>query len=376
MKPNFKPMLTFFLIVVLPIASVTAGAIFGWKAHLASIKQKERMGRIMKIDSLISEVNNGKKESYFELYNFLVANPLMPNDENQKIQQAFVFFQKSWSEDFSMPLINRFVETETNSTRNWSMEYLYYVLIGKNAYWNSLNIRKAVLNEIALRGHEYFVGTLIEMANETNEIPIAINISRTICILTNYAPYKSNEKYRLPAEQLAINDVPKFEQLNKWWKNKGSNESRYNCPFGSIIELDRNYFSIHFNASRNPLNDNITKSRLEFLKEISEKYQKLSLSHAEYAYWLIPDQDSHQRIHQLLKLSKANGEEGLPWIIQAYLAFSTKDYDTVIKSLIEAENRIGEEGVISTIQFNEYLKPFLNFAAQYFMKKRDNGYLQ
>ncbi|MBU0612156.1 hypothetical protein KKB58_01895, partial [Patescibacteria group bacterium] len=245
------------------------------------------------IKKLIDKVKNGSRSAYEELDNISEVYPNLTEEQYEPIENAYFSFVKIF-ENHIRDKSN--VRLNGLDTQKWSSECLYYIFNFSNRLGIDEDARIAAVNEAGKMKSEYLTQALYNIAVHDEKIFLGISAGQAICKITDYAPYRNiNRFHSMQPEKEFLYDIPKFDKLTRWWKEKGSQQKHYMCPFGELITDNKNYF---FYGESHPESSDFKTSeqRLGYLKEVLAEYPKLSRTRAEMAYLILGDETTFPEV--------------------------------------------------------------------------------
>jgi hypothetical protein len=256
----------------------------------------------------------------------------------------------------------RLIKIKNRQLGKWSVEYLYKMITTKNSIFTDKDIIKATFNEIAIRKDKYLVETLYDIAINDNNIFYAIDAARTLCKITDYAPYPQGQ-YSNSHRQF-VSDSLKFERLKKWWGEEGSKVKEYKCPFKDFIPTDKN--NLYFD----PINDETVESRLKKLKDICKDFPLLYKTQAEILYLTLANDNLPYIKQEAEKIVSQCDTELLPYMVLVYIALKNKDnasFEKWMNKMIEFEQL---REISTCVMINTKFRPILE-AVVMFLQKHD-----
>lgn len=323
-------------------------------------KTRENQKKAAHIKTLIDKVKNGSRSAYEELDRISDVYPDLTEEQYEPIENAYFSFRKIFGNHVREKSNIRLIDLDTKKTKKWSSEYLYYIFKFSNRAGIDEDARIAAVNEAGRMKCEYLTQELYNIAVHDEKLFLGISAAHAICKITDYAPYRNRNRFQSrSSEKEFLSDIPKFDRLTRWWKEKGSQQKRYMCPFGELITNDRNYF--YYGESHPESSDFQTaEQRLGYLKEILPEYPKLSRTRAEMAYLLLGDEATFLEVKSnALQSLEESDSEPLPSLLLAYISFVTKDGDNCKKWISKAIESSRKENILVCLQINEKLHVLL-----------------
>lgn len=298
----------FALIVLIPIIMGGVSAYVGWNTLTERLHNQKWTEINLLLDK--SKKNRTAYHDFGEKYEVFKSEETVL--ESEMINQRIINLRDQWSDFLREPKYRqiRWIDLESGKSKKWSMEQLYYVILPSNGQRYSGLDKISVLNEIAIRKDECFVGYLYELASTSKSILIATYAARAISIITNNDPYKPDPMFYVSAEHFLENDIPEFKQLTKWWKDRGERELRYRCPFDEVLANSRDKYI-----------DGIDTVQLDNLKEILNTFPRLARTRAIIAYLDLNEVSSFSKVKNNAVLAlEDSSTEPLPFLLLAYMA--------------------------------------------------------
>ncbi|WP_430817873.1 hypothetical protein [Carboxylicivirga sp. RSCT41] len=365
----------FFFMVFIPFAVGISTAYFGWTS-LVERKQAEVekviQSRKDKINILIQETENGNKPSYIELINLPHSINELTDSERKMIEEGMIGARKMCEKSLREKAHLRLIKKSTGENMNWSVENLYYYTTRVNVFPNMDEAREAALSEIGVKGYNYLIEELYNIAVNDPNIFMSLMAVNSICKITNYAPYQNNSRYVSP-DKIMLSDVPRFEKLSDWWNNYGINNPSFRCPMKDIVSNNRNYYYYDRDNSLDGIN---TEQRIEFLENILKEYPLLGRSKAELAYLeIVSNKDFNKARLLALDAIKITNTEPLPYLILAEIALRKNDKKDIVNQFINyaLNTPDGEQGVLQCMPIDSIFRNLLTYYYEEYIASKEKS---